>query len=93
MPVLGPRAMRGRDVNIFHSEAAKPDAAASATSGAVDDRSFSGEPPSVPDTSAPDVGAQSAATLATLESDRAAMGMTTVQVQQIARLAVAAYGL
>ena len=41
----------------------------------------------------PDVGAQSASTLAALESDRASAGTTGAQVQQFARLAVAAYGM
>jgi hypothetical protein len=40
-----------------------------------------------------DAGTQAAATLATLQSDRSAAGTTSVQVQQLARLAMAAYGL
>ena len=41
----------------------------------------------------PDVGQQALTTLATLASDRAASGTTSVQVQQLARLASAAYGM
>ena len=41
----------------------------------------------------PDVGQQASSTLAALASDRASSGMSGVQVQQLARLASAAYGM
>jgi hypothetical protein len=96
--VLGPQALHGRDVKLSRSDASKPATSPTPGGAAAGDQKTSSqstgsEPVDVPDSSAPDVAAQAEATLATLESDRAAAGATNVQVQQLARLAMAAYGL
>jgi len=98
--VLGAQALPGKDVHLSRPHAAQAKragqsgAGAAATSGAasaMDDSNASDASASPAASSTPDVGAQAASTLATLQSDRAAAGTTHVQVQQIARLASAAY--
>ena len=96
--VLGAQALRGRAVSLTRSGAGQAadtgHSDAAAGDGSNGGQALANPPdPSVPDPGVADVGAQSSATLATLESDRAAVGMTSVQVQQLARLASAAYGL
>jgi hypothetical protein len=95
-PVLGPQALRGEDVSRSRSDAGSQTTAAG-RSGAVTDSDSSGGQDAVsagsPDASVPDAGAQASAALASLESERAAAGLSSVQVQQLARLAMAAYGL
>ena len=91
--VLGHQATHGSDVTLARSGQAADSGpvAAGADTTASAASAQSGEDASPPEI--PDVGAQAAATLASLESDRAAAGATAVQVQQLARLAVAAYGM
>jgi len=72
---------------------ANKDVSTAATASASDRLDTSGNLASSAVSSVSDVGAQAAATLATLESVRAAVGATPDQVQQLARLAVAAYGM
>jgi hypothetical protein len=95
--VLGPQSLPRRDVCLSRSDIGQSAGAGQSDGSATDAASAtngqSGKLATSPVSSVSDVGAQAAATLATLESDRAAVGATHVQIQQLARLAVAAYGM
>jgi hypothetical protein len=95
--LLGPQSLRGNDLTLSRTDVSKPDVASAPATPApfvsANDQGTGGDSASGPDSGSPDVGARAAEILASVESDRAAAGTTDVQVQQLARLAMVAYGL
>ena len=91
--VLGPQTLRGKAVSLSRSDTSRAMGTGPPGASAMADSNGGQGPASLPGSGASDVGAQASATLATLESDRAAVGVTRIQVQQLARLATVAYGL
>ena len=92
--VPGAQSLRARDVKLSAASAAAPADSSTVTAASADaGGSDSTDAADAADSSTPDVGAQSDATIAVLETDRATSGVTVVQVQQLARLATAAYSV
>jgi hypothetical protein len=96
--VLGAQALPGKDVHLSRPHVAQGRRAGQSVAAAEAEVARSTADSNANDklsrpvtSSVSDVGAQAESTLATLQSDRAAAGTTHSQVQQIARLASAAY--
>ena len=91
--VLGAQALQGNELSLTRVAAGQATHAGRLAAAARDGSSGGQALANSSDTGVADVAAQASATLATLESDRAVAGPTSIQIQQLARLATAAYGL
>jgi SprA-related family len=93
-PVLGEQAVHGKDVQLQRRAVQPAGASGGEQTRSSSPSSVTSSASAVASTSAasqPDVGEQAAATLAAVSSYRAAAGVSTAQLQQMVRLAAAAY--